>query len=410
MLAVLALVGAALPQGAQAQQQATIRAIQEKGFGRLILTFPGPTKVTLRATPGVVVLNFSDAVRLDVGKVPTDVPAYISAARTDPDGKGARFALAAAYDVNMMEAGEKVVVDFLPTDWAGLPPPLPQEIIEELAERARNTELRRAEERKARRIASAKPIPVRFGKLPTFTRMVFDWGKPTKARVERDEERVTIDFEHPGKIDTGLFKTQLPEWVTKIDSGYSDDGGLRVTLTVDPLSNVRGFPEEGTYVVDVTNPDWVGEASPLAGGLVEGGHKGGLDIAGDTLDEAVEPDGEEADSALAVTEEPFEAGGYQPATIDPQARRAAAGGRSGQGRSGRGRSGQDRSGYGRRRRAPGGRRHGRRRPGRRATGGGAAGRGRAMVAGTGRCDRPSGSGGDGSGRRGGKCRRFRTGR
>lgn len=88
MLAVLALVGAALPQGAQAQQQATIRAIQEKGFGRLILTFPGPTKVTLRATPGVVVLNFSDAVRLDVGKVPTDVPAYISAARTDPDGKG----------------------------------------------------------------------------------------------------------------------------------------------------------------------------------------------------------------------------------------------------------------------------------------------------------------------------------
>lgn len=63
----------------------------------------------------------------------------------------------------MMEAGEKVVVDFLPTDWAGLPPPLPQEIIEELAERARNTELRRAEERKARahRLGQADPGPFR---------------------------------------------------------------------------------------------------------------------------------------------------------------------------------------------------------------------------------------------------------
>ncbi|MFN0264126.1 tetratricopeptide repeat protein [Tepidamorphus sp. 3E244] len=301
---------------AQAQQPAKVEALQGNGFGRLIFTFPEPMKIKLRATPGVVVLNFPKSVKLDVAKVPTTLSAYIGAARTDPDGKGARFALAAAYNVNMMEAAEKVIVDLLPTTWQGLPPALPQEIIDELAERARNTEQRRAEERKASRIASAKPINVRIGELATFTRLVFDWGEPTAARVERDGERVTADFQHPGKINAGALKARMPEWVTDVSSGFSADGGLRVQLSVDPLANVRGFPEGDTYIIDVTNPDWAGARNPLETRPVEETAAGGLSVAVSNNQTVSEPDDKPEAPAIRQSQQPFAPDNYSATAMD----------------------------------------------------------------------------------------------
>ncbi|MCB1481211.1 MAG: hypothetical protein KDJ55_04415 [Rhodobiaceae bacterium] len=299
-----------LPGAAGAQQIAKVEPIQGEGFGRLIFTFPKPMKIKLRATPGVVVVSFPEPVKLDVGKVSTELPSYIGAARTDPDGGGARFALAAAYNVNMMEAAEKVVIDLLPSNWKGLPPPLPREIIDELAERARNTEKRRAEQDRAARVASAKPIDVSFGLLPTFTRMVFEWGQPTNARIERDGEAVTVDFEHPGKVNVGGIKAQLPEWVGAIDSGFSDDGGLRVTMTVDPSANVRGFPEGDTYVVDVTNPDWAGERNPLETVPAAADEKGGLRVAGQTSDAVSEPAKAPETNGVSTTSRSFNPGQF----------------------------------------------------------------------------------------------------
>ena len=295
-----------------AQETARVETIQGEGYGRLIFTFPKPMKIKLRATPGVVVLTFPEAVKLDVGKVSGDLPEYIGAARVDPDGGGARFALAAAYNVNMMEAAEKVVVDLLPTTWKGLPPALPQKIIDELADRARNTEKRRAQERRAERIASAKSIDVRFGLLPTFTRMVFEWGEPTNARIERDGEAVTVDFEHPGKINASGIRAYLPEWVTKVDSGFSNDGGLRVTMSVDASANVRGFPEGNTYVVDVTNPDWAGERNPLETVPTSDTEKGGLKVAGAASEAVATPDKAPESSDISSVSKPFKPDQYAP--------------------------------------------------------------------------------------------------
>ena len=65
---------------------------------------------------------------------------YISAARRDPDGTAIRLALARKLKVNTIPAGEWLFVDLLPENWKGVMPGLPQEVIDELARRAREAE------------------------------------------------------------------------------------------------------------------------------------------------------------------------------------------------------------------------------------------------------------------------------
>ncbi|MCB1472441.1 MAG: hypothetical protein H6878_11455 [Rhodobiaceae bacterium] len=300
-----------------AQDVARIEPIAEKGYARLILTFAKPTKVKVRATPGVLVVAFPEAVKLDVGKVPVELPNYVGAARTDPDGKGARFALAAAYNVNTMEAAEKVVIDLLPTNWKGLPPGLPQDIIDELAARAQDTARQQAEIDRAARIAAAQPVDVRLGRLPTFTRLVFEFGKPTDARIERNGTAVTVDFEHSAKINDQALTALLPEWVSEIASDFSDDGGLRFSMQVDPAANVRGFPEGDTYVLDVTNPEWAGDSSPLSGEATAKAESGGLDVAGRASDDVAAAPDVPPPAGVETRAQPLAAGDIEPRPAEP---------------------------------------------------------------------------------------------
>ena len=81
---------------------------------------------------------------------------YVNAARRDPDGAAVRLALNRKVTVNTMAAGEKLFVDLLPEGWTGLPPGLPQEVVEELARRAREAEKKaRAQQRVSQQRAAA---------------------------------------------------------------------------------------------------------------------------------------------------------------------------------------------------------------------------------------------------------------
>ena len=73
---------------------------------------------------------------------PSWAAAISSAARVDPDGRGIRLGLGRKLTVNSMEAGEKLFIDLLPDGWTGLPPGLPQEVVDELAKRAWQAEKR----------------------------------------------------------------------------------------------------------------------------------------------------------------------------------------------------------------------------------------------------------------------------
>jgi len=82
-----------------------------------------------------------------------------------------------------------LVIDLLPDTWTGAPPALPQEVVEELAKRARDAEKK---ERQQRAIVRERQIPltrVRVAHQPTFSRYVFELSELTSVSSERIKDQ-----------------------------------------------------------------------------------------------------------------------------------------------------------------------------------------------------------------------------
>lgn len=227
----VATLGFSMP--ALAQEQAQLFATQEDGYARLILSFPGRDalpKYTLRIENGVLSLVFDERVSVVLPDVGTTMPDYFSVARTDPDDRGIRIALRSAFNFNRIEAGEKLFIDLMPLNWTGMPPALPQEIIDELAERARTAAIRAERDRKAADMIALQPkASIRVGRNPTFMRVQFDWTTPTTAKYVQNGETGQIEFEWPVGIDTRDLTSDLPPEIVSVESGVTPDGA-KVTM------------------------------------------------------------------------------------------------------------------------------------------------------------------------------------
>ncbi len=74
----------------------------------------------------------------------------------------------------------------MPESWQGPPPPLPPEVVAELAERARLAAIQEEQDRKARLAAELDPkVQVRVGRNASFVRLQFDWTVPPRANLPR---------------------------------------------------------------------------------------------------------------------------------------------------------------------------------------------------------------------------------
>ena len=89
ILAILAALACASPAAAV---DATVAASEMNGFGRFVFSFSKDVKAEVRASSGVVVLSFDEQVNVDLQKLASQVPGYVSVIRRDPDGKTIRFA------------------------------------------------------------------------------------------------------------------------------------------------------------------------------------------------------------------------------------------------------------------------------------------------------------------------------
>ena len=100
-------------------------------------------------------------VEIPVDEIAEAVPDYVGSARRDPDGMAIRLSLSRRVTINTMTAGERIFVDLLPDSWSGAPPSLPQDVIKELAERARAAEralrVQRATDAAKKRAADSRP-------------------------------------------------------------------------------------------------------------------------------------------------------------------------------------------------------------------------------------------------------------
>jgi len=119
------------------------------GYARLVLKLARDVPSDVTTAGSILVIRFAQPVDIPVDRLPESAPDYVNSARRDPDGSAIRLSLARRVTVNTMTAGERVFVDLLPDSWNGPPPSLPQDVVRELAERARAAEralrLQRAE-------------------------------------------------------------------------------------------------------------------------------------------------------------------------------------------------------------------------------------------------------------------------
>ncbi|UJW86614.1 tetratricopeptide repeat protein [Devosia sp. SL43] len=255
VLALCAVLLLGLIAPAYAQEQGQLFATQEEGYGRLILSFPGRDslpKYEMRIENGVLSIEFVDQVSIILPDVSSTMPDYLSVARVDPDGRGLRIGLRTAFSFNRIEAGEKLFIDLLPTSWQGMPPALPQAIIDELAERARVAAIRAEQERKAAGVADLDPkATIRVGRNPTFLRVQFDWSVPTTGDYVQEGELGLISFEWPVGVDLRDLAIDLPPEIVSVESAVNPDGSV-ITLQLAEGIKPRFYENSPRqYIMDI---------------------------------------------------------------------------------------------------------------------------------------------------------------
>lgn len=229
------------------------------GFGRLSFTFDEPVTTRVRVANGVVVIGFSQPVKLDPSRLATELPTYVSVVRIDPDGRGLRLALARPYRANLLEAGDKAFVDLLPENWTGQLPGLPPEVLAELTQRLRLAEARAREI--ARMPAPApKPLGFRTARLPTLDRLMFSAPPEALLTPSLHDGKLTLNFDQPLAVTPSQIRSLLPADFTLEQAKIGDDR-TQLVFTVPKERQLRSFRDEGGWTVDLPHS---GAAAPLS--------------------------------------------------------------------------------------------------------------------------------------------------
>ncbi|MHA7777721.1 tetratricopeptide repeat protein [Roseibium sp. M-1] len=246
-----------MPAAAQTQtlEPVDLNVAQEEGYGRIVLTFKDRTLLPIYdavITGGVLRISFEEPIDINVDDVPLDLGKYVTIARRDPDGSAIRFALKNQFQINTLEAGEKLFVDILPMDWQGLPPGLPDDVVRDLAKRAEEAMRKvRALEQARLKAQEGPEVTLHVGEHPTFTRLVFDWSIKFDTAFVRENDIIKVTFNHPAQLDIAHLRAHLPQGVIDATS-FLDQGKLKFLMRVEPSVDIRAFREEQTYVIDVT--------------------------------------------------------------------------------------------------------------------------------------------------------------
>jgi tetratricopeptide (TPR) repeat protein len=240
---------------AQSLEPVDLQVQPKEGYGRMVLTFKDRTLLPVYdavITGGVLRISFEDPIDINVDDVPLDLSDYITIARRDPDGSAIRFALKGQFQINTLEAGEKLFVDILPSNWQGLPPGLPDDVVRELAKRAEEAMRKvRALEQARLKVKEGPQVTLHIGEHPTFTRLVFDWTVRFDTAFVREDDIVKVTFNHPAQLDVSDLRAHLPQGVVDATS-FLDKGKLKFLMRIDPSVDIRAFREDQTYVIDVT--------------------------------------------------------------------------------------------------------------------------------------------------------------
>ncbi len=271
-------VSMAVAQGSSIAEQdfakqgiAKVEAQDFNQFARIIIHFENDYNLPaykLEAENGVLIVTFENAVKFDLPQISEIIPNFIAASRLDPDNKGVRFALKGDYKINKTEAGERLFLDILPSDWQGMLPSLPTEVVEELSSRAKNALFIAQQKQKQEFIKVNNPTAiVKLGRHPTFVRLIIDWSIDVKASYSFLEQKGELLFDWPVAVDLSELKSDLPNGIISVD-GIVSENGSKIIFELEKQITPRFYEvSKNQYIIDidlnVKNPQEVDLASLL---------------------------------------------------------------------------------------------------------------------------------------------------
>ena len=252
LAAALVLIGLTLSGACRAADpvrgEATFSAAG--GYARLVLKLDRDVPSEVVTAGSILVIRFAHPVDIPVDKLSEAVPDYVNSARRDPDGSAIRLSLARRVTINTMTAGERVFVDLLPDSWNGPPPSLPQEVVRELAERARVAEralrLQRAGDRGEEAPADTR---AHLGAADLRAFRVRDAGRRRRVvGAERPETLAVVQrlaqLRSGGRQGGGAAEHRLDR---SEDRRRRHRGEMTLIGDVD----VHSFREDKNYIIDV---------------------------------------------------------------------------------------------------------------------------------------------------------------
>ena len=252
-----ALMLAMLPQLALAEGAQQLEPVKGEasfssggGFARLVFKFAQDVATDATTAGSIVVLHFERPVAITADRLAESVPDYVSGVRVDPDGTAIRMSLAQRVRINTMQAGERTFVDLLPDSWTGPPPPLPIEVVRELAERARAAERALRQQRAEAAAKKKPPIRVRALVQPTFVRFVFEMPDGVGASSIFNDQKLTLSFNSLLTFDLADAKIAAPPNIASINQKIEGDNTL-VEINMIGDVDVHSFREDKSYNIDV---------------------------------------------------------------------------------------------------------------------------------------------------------------
>jgi outer membrane biosynthesis protein TonB len=220
------------------------------GYARLVFKLAEDVESEVVTAGSIVIIRFKRPVDIPIDKLAEAVPDYVNAVRRDPDGSAIRLSLARRVTINTMTAGERVFVDLLPDGWSGQPPSLPQEVIRELAERARAAERALRLQRASAEARKRPPIRVRASVQPTFVRFVFEMPDGVGVSSVLNDQKLTLLFNTMLNFDLADAKVAAPANIAAINQKIEGDvSAVEIALLGDV--DVHSFREDKNYVIDV---------------------------------------------------------------------------------------------------------------------------------------------------------------
>src|SRR3984957_16939648 len=222
----------------------------DAGFARLVVKFAEDVGSEVVTAGSIIVIRFERPVDVSADKVADAVPDYVGSARRDPDGSAIRLSLSRKVTINTMTAGERLFVDLLPDSWTGPPPSLPQDVVRELAERARAAERELRQQRAMSEAKKRPPVRVRASVQPTFVRFVFEMPNGVGVSSVLNEQKLKLLFSKALTFDLADAKLSAPPNVASISQKIEGETAV-VELTMLGDVDVHSFREDKNYVIDV---------------------------------------------------------------------------------------------------------------------------------------------------------------